>query len=219
MKKTIAILAIAGLPLLASAQVKFGVQGGFTLSRPEMSYTDLDLKITHKLGPMFGAMVGVNLGESDFSLLQEFNYVHKGAKIEGTDWSTGSPIGISGKQTTRYIEMPLNILYYFRVGNGHFFLGGGPYAAVGLNGQNSITYQMANAPEVEEQDITFGKGPDEFKKWDFGAQALIGYKLGYGSYVKAYYSHGLSNLGNISDVNYHNRYFGLSFGYFFGSGR
>jgi hypothetical protein len=219
MKKTIAMLAIASLPLLSSAQVKFGVQGGFTFSRPEMSNTDLDLKVTHKLGPMFGAMVGVNLGESDFSLLQEFNYVFKGAKIEGTDWSTGSPIGFSGKQTTRYIEMPLNVLYYFSVGNGHFFFGGGPYAAVGLNGQNSITYQMANAPEVEEVDISFGSGPDQFKKWDFGAQALIGYKLGYGSYVKAYYSHGLSNLGNISDVSYYNRYFGLSFGYFFGSGR
>ena len=219
MKKTIAMLAIASLPLLASAQVKFGVQGGFTFSRPEMTNTDLDLKLTPKLGPMFGAMVGINLGESDFSLLQEFNYVFKGAKIEGTDWSTGSPIGFSGKQTTRYIEMPLNILYYFSLGKGHFFLGGGPYAAVGLNGRNSITYQMANAPEVEEQDITFGKGPDQFKKWDFGAQALIGYKLGYGSYVKAYYAHGLSNLGNIADVTYYNRYFGLSFGYFFGSGR
>jgi hypothetical protein len=219
MKKTIAMLAILSLPVLASAQVKFGVQGGFTFSSPDMQYSKLDLTVGHKLGPMFGAMVGINLGESDFSLLQEINYVFKGAKIEGTDWSTGNPISISGKQTTRYLEMPLNVLYYFSLGNGHFFLGGGPYAAMGLNGKNSITYQMANAPEVEEQDITFGKGPEQFKKWDYGFQGLIGYKLGYGSYVKAYYSHGLSNLGNISDVNYFNRYFGLSFGYFFGSGR
>ena len=219
MRKTILLLALAAAPFLAISQVKFGVQGGFTFSRPDMQFKFLNLNTSHKLGPMAGAMVGINLGESNFSLMQEFNYVFKGAKISGTDNTTGTPISISGKQTTRYIEFPLNVLYYLDAGNGHFFFGGGPYAAIGLNGKNSITYQMSNAPEVEETDITFGTGPSQFKKWDFGFQGLIGYKLGYGSYVKAYYSHGVSNLGNISDVNYFNRYFGLSFGYFFGSGK
>jgi hypothetical protein len=219
MRKTLVLLALAGLPFLAKSQVKFGVQGGFTYSRADMQYSKLDLDLSYKLGPMAGAMIGINLGESNFSLMQEFNYVFKGAKISGTDNTTGTPISISGKHTTQYLELPLNILYYLDAGNGHFFFGGGPYAAMGLNGKNSITYEVNNTPEVEDTDVVFGKGPDQFKKWDFGFQALIGYKLGYGSYLKAYYSHGLSNLANITDISYSNRYFGLSFGYFFGSGK
>jgi hypothetical protein len=219
MRKTLMLLAIASLPFLATSQVKFGVQGGFTYSRADMHYLKLDLDLSYKLGPMAGAMIGINLGDKNFSLMQEFNYVFKGAKISGTDNTTGTPVSISGKHTTQYLELPLNLLYYLDAGNGHFFFGGGPYAAMGLNGKNSITYQINNTPEVEDTDVTFGKGPDQFKKWDFGVQGLIGYKLGYGSYIKAYYSHGFSNLANITDISYYNRYFGLSFGYFFGSGK
>ena len=94
MRKTILLLAVACLPIFANSQVKFGVQGGFTFSRAEMSYKFLELQPGYLLGPMAGAMIGVNLGDGNFSLMQEFNYVSKGAKIEGTDKTTGTPVSI-----------------------------------------------------------------------------------------------------------------------------
>jgi hypothetical protein len=219
MKKSVYLLGIILLPFCAISQVKFGVQGGFALSKTDMNNTFSDLTAKYKLGPLAGVMVGVNLGESNLSLMQEMNVVFKGAKIKGTDNSQGTAVPVEGNHTTRYIEFPLNLLYYMPSGKGHFFFGGGPYAAMGIGGNNKLTYYMGPYPEVEDISVEFGSGTDQLKKFDYGVQGLIGYKLGYGSYLKAFYSHGLANLTNVEGLNYANRYFGLSFGYFFGSGR
>ena len=219
MKKSFWLLALFILPYSSFSQVKFGVQGGFTLSKVAMSTSLSDLSLSYKLGPMMGIMAGVNLGESNFSLMQEINYVFKGAKITGTDNSIGSPVTVSGSQTTRYLEFPLNILYYLPVGKGHFFFGGGPYGALGINGKNKFKYELSPAPEVEDVAVEFGTEPSQLKRFDYGVHGLVGYKLGYGSYLKAYYSYGLAELSNIDGYHYANRYFGLSFGYFFGSGK
>jgi hypothetical protein len=219
MRKTLLLLMLAACTGAAQSQVKFGVQGGFTFSRTQMDNYFSDLRLDYLIGPSVGLMAGINLGESNFSLMQEINYTFKGASIEGTDNSTGTPVKVEGKHSTRYLELPLNLLYYLDAGNGHFFFGAGPYAAMGLSGKNKFTYAMSAAPEVENSTVEFGGEPDMLKQWDFGVQGLVGYKLGYGSYVKAYYSQGLSNLSNLDGFNYTNRYFGLSFGYFFGSGK
>jgi Outer membrane protein beta-barrel domain len=219
MKKSLYLLGIILLPFCAISQVKFGVQGGFALSKTEMNNTFSDLTVNYKLGPLAGIMVGVNLGESNFSLMQEMNLVFKGAKIKGTDNSQGTPVPVEGSHTTRYIEFPLNILFYMPTGKGHFFFGAGPYGALGIGGNNKLIYYSGASPEAEDISVKFGSETDQLKKFDFGVHGLLGYKLGYGSYVKAFYSHGLANLTNLEGLNYANRYFGLSFGYFFGSGR
>jgi hypothetical protein len=220
MKKPLYLILLMVLPFFSQSQVRIGVQGGFTFARAEMAgYAFQDLQASYKLGPMAGVMVGMNLGESNFSLMQEFNFVFKGAKIRATDLSGNAPVTVTGKHTTQYLEMPLNLLYYLNAGNGHFFFGAGPYAAMGIGGSNKYTYTLEGAAEAEDSDVKFGKGMDQLRKWDFGLQGLIGYKLGYGSYVKAFYIHGLSDLSNSGAYIYQNRYFGLSFGYFFGSGR
>ena len=219
MTKTRLLLIIILLPICTIGQVKIGVQGGFSLSKTEMNTNFSDLKLNYILGPLAGVMAGINLGESNFSLMQEINYVFKGAKISGTDNSQAIAVPVNGKHTTRYIEFPLNILYYLNAGNGHFFIGGGPYAAMGIGGKNKLTYQLETAPEVEDVSVEFGTGTNQIKSFDYGVQGQVGYKLGYGSYLRAFYSYGLANLSNIEGNTYSNRYFGLSFGYFFGSGK
>jgi hypothetical protein len=220
MKKPFYLLFFMAMPFFSHSQVRIGVQGGFAFARTAMAgYAFQDLQTSFKLGPMAGIMVGLNLGESNLSLMQEFNYVFKGAKIRATDLSTSAPVSVTGNHTTQYLEMPLNLLYYLDAGNGHFFFGAGPYAALGMGGSNKYTYSIEDAAEAEDSEVKFGKGMDQLRKWDFGLQGLVGYKLGYGSYIKAYYAHGLSDLSNSGAFTYHNRYFGLSFGYFFGSGK
>ena len=169
-----------------------------------------------RLGPTAGIMLGMDLGESKFSILQEFSYSTKGLLYNGLLDQSQTATPVDGNIYINYLEMPLNLLYYSGIGRGHFFFGGGPYVAVGLNGMTKVIY---NDKEVEELDIVFGNEPGTIKKTDYGVQGLIGYKLGYGSYIKLFYSHGLANLSNTAGESIMNRNFGVSFGYFFGSGR
>jgi hypothetical protein len=170
----------------------------------------------YRLGPNAGIMLGFDLGESKLSILQEFSYSTKGFLYSGLLDQSQTAIPVNGNVYINYLEMPLNMLYYSGLGKGHFFFGGGPYVAIGLNGRTKVIY---NEKEVEELDIIFGTEPGTIKKTDYGVQGLIGYKLGYGSYIKLFYSHGLANLSNIPQETISNRNFGVSFGYFFGSGR
>ena len=169
-----------------------------------------------RLGPNAGIMFGMDLGESKLSILQEFSYSTKGFLYNGLQDLSQTATAVNGNVYISYLEMPLNLLYYSSLGNGNFFFGGGPYVAVGLNGKSKVIY---NEKEVEELDILFGKEPGTIKKTDYGVQGLIGYKLGYGSYIKLFYSHGMANLSNVPAESIKNRNFGVSFGYFFGSGR
>ena len=219
MKKNLYLLLLIVLPSFAFAQFKFGVQGGFALSRTQ---TNSSIKFTsqdYRLGPIIGVMAGINLGDTHLSVMQEFNYVAKGVKFTGTDQSSSIPVSVKGTHSTHWVELPFNLLYYLPVGNNHFFFGGGPYAAFGIKAKNKITYEVDPSPEVEETIIKFGTDVNDLKRFDYGVHGLIGYKLGYGSYLKAYYSHGLADLSNIPGIKYSNKYFGLSFGYFFNSGR
>lgn len=200
----------------AKAQFKFGLQGGMNISKMQYTMPMISRTDNFRPGPNVGVMLGFDLGESAFSLLQEFNYSTKGFLYSGLQEQYQVPTAVDGNVFINYIEMPLNLLYYSGLGKGHFFFGGGPYAAVGLSGKSKVIF---SEKEVEELDIVFGSEPGEVKKTDFGVQGLIGYKLGYGSSIKIFYSHGLANLSNVPSETISNRSFGVSFGYFFGSGR
>jgi hypothetical protein len=200
----------------AKSQFKFGVQGGLNISKMQYSLEMISRTDKFRLGPHAGIMFGFDLGDSKLSLLQEFSYSTKGFLYDGLQDVYQSPTSISGNVYINYLEMPLNLLYYSGLGRGNFFFGGGPYLAVGLSGMSKVIY---NEKEVEDLDIVFGKELGTVKKTDFGVQGLIGYKLGYGSYIKLFYSHGLANLSNMPSESIQNRNFGVSFGYFFGSGR
>jgi hypothetical protein len=212
-KLILSTLAIC-LILSASAQFKIGVQGGLNISKMQNSLQQMISRTDNiRLGPNLGIMVGMDLGESKLSILQEFSYSTKGLLYNGLSQAAES---VEGNIYINYLEMPLNLLYYSGIGRGHFFFGGGPYVALGLNGQTKVVY---NSKEVETTEIIFGSEPGTVKKTDFGAQGVLGYKLGYGSYIKLFYSHGLSNLSNTPGESIHNRNVGVCFGYFFGSGR
>lgn len=216
MKNLSLILVCICLITSAQAQFKFGLQGGINVSRMQYSMEMISRTDNFRLGPNIGIMFGMDLGDSKLSLLQEISYSTKGFLFNGLVDQSQTAMAVEGNVYINYLEMPLNLLYYSGLGRGNFFFGGGPYIAIGMSGKSRIIY---NQKEVEELDILFGTEPGTVKKTDYGVQGLIGYKLGYGSYVKFFYSHGLANLSNIPEENILNRNFGVSFGYFFGSGR
>ncbi len=219
MKKLFFLLTLALLFHPAQSQFKVGVHGGLVVSKALVKNASNQITGDYKLGPMAGLVFGLELGDSQFSLLSELNFFSKGLRFVGRQDFLGQQFATKGKSYIYYIEVPVQLLYYSDLGDGHFFFGAGPYTAAGIQGLTRTTFTINGESAVEDKKTEFGSGYEQIKRFDYGVNGLIGYKLGYGSYLKLYYSHGLVNLSNAEESEYYNRCAGITFGYFFGSGR
>jgi hypothetical protein len=115
-------------------------------------------------------------------------------------------------------------------GMGRFTAGIGMYAAYAVGGNRvqsiadttfdienqkiSLTYRNSNT------EMKFGNDPlvDNFRRWDYGLNACIGYESNVGLYFRGTVNYGLVNLdpANISDRRVRNWGLGFSIGYLIG---
>ncbi len=110
------------------------------------------------------------------------------AAAQGKDLSGSFTI----KETISYLEIPLNIITYYKVGSGKLFFGTGLYVGFALGGTRNKDYegglavesQLVGYPIHTTEDLTFGSGKD-FKSIDCGMNYLLGYELknGFGIHV------------------------------------
>ena len=120
---------------------------------------------------------------------------------------------------TNWLEMPLNFVYTPKGDHG-FQLFAGPYVALALGGQQSVSgYQTSSsgAPRKDfatERDIVFGVTSGEHRL-DWGFNAGIGYRTGP-LQLQAGYGLGLRNLHASSYNASYNRVAQLSATYFWG---
>ena len=219
MKNVILLLGLILLCHICIAQPRLGVHGGIVMSKAVETNTINQVVSNYRPGPMAGLLIGYDLGESNFALLTELNFTTKGLRFSGNQEFLGQTYATQGTSYVYYIELPVQALYYSMLGAGHFFFGAGPYVAAGFQGKTKTTFTINGESAVEDKKTEFGSGYEQMKRFDYGVNGLIGYKLGYGSYLKVYYSHGLTNLSNADGAEYYNRVFGASFGFFFGSRR
>ena len=96
--------------------------------------------------------------------------------------------------------------------SGSFYLGGGPYLALGVSGKATISN---GSGQSQSEDLHFGSSTDDIKNPDFGINFLTGYQFTSGFTISAGYGLGLTNLINTSDVSLKNGSFNISLGYFF----
>ena len=109
------------------------------------------------------------------------------------------------------IEIPIGFLYLYK----GLMVGGGPNFSYGVNGKlktNDSERDAYNPDESFERTL---------KRFEFGANFLIGYTFRKGLFITANYSPGLTNIykgdGSApSNVKAHTQMLGLSFGYMFG---
>jgi hypothetical protein len=219
MKKLLILHTFFLLFYSAHSQFKVGVHGGLVISKAAVKNASTQIVSDYKFGPMAGLVFGLELGESQFSILSELNFFSKGLRFVGSQEFMGQQFATKGKSYIYYLEVPLQLLYYTDLGDGHIFFGAGPYGASAIQGLTKTTFTINGESAVEDKKTEFGSGFEQVKRFDYGVNGLIGYKLGYGSYLKVYYSHGLANLSNAEGTEYYNRCAGITFGYFFGSGR
>jgi hypothetical protein len=216
MKKT--ILGFTFLSLISavafSQNIKFGIQAGSVLASQKAKSSGVNISSDSKVSFTAGLLAEIPVAEA-ISFQPSLNFTQKGSKYSTSQFgSTMETI-----QTLNYVELPLNVLYNGKAGNGKFFGGLGPVLSYGISGK----YKMKASGEEESEDINFGtdKDEDDYKPFEFGANALAGYEFSNGLFVAASYNAGLSNIlvDDSENSSVKNSYFGLRVGFKFGGAK
>ncbi len=209
----VGIISLSAFVQSKAQQVTFGVKGGFSLANQQIK-ADNDLaqaevdnfNDSKKMLPAFHGGVTADIALSENIVVQPaLQFAQKGIKFEFNDGKQKL------KNTLNYLELPINVLYR-QSASGGFYGGVGPYVAYALNGKY-IT-QEGDEPE-EKKDVDFDT--DNIKRFDAGANFMVGYELPMGVTVGANYSLGFININDDKDAGIiaKNNYIGISVGYKF----
>ena len=212
MKKTIFILTAIIFCLQVtgwSQKARVGVTGGLSISNMRGEVNGVDQKKNSKTGFTAGMLVDVPL-QGHITFQPGLHYVQKGKE---EDQQNGS---IKQTLTTalRYAELQLNFLYNTNYSGEHkenFFVGLGP--AVSINVPSKFVTKING--QKTESDITFGNKSENFRGFDFGANALAGIRFSNGFFVSFNYTLGLRNLvpGGSDSDKIRNYCFGIRIGF------
>ncbi len=90
----------------------------------------------------------------------------------------------SAKYNFTYLEVPLYVLYEYKMADGDLFGGLGPYFAYGIGGKTKFN------------DVSFNTFSDDggFKKFDAGISFMAGYKMRKGFRFYLAFDDGLANI-------------------------
>ncbi len=228
MKKLFVSLLIMGAAISASAQVQFGVKGGFNLSNMLEKDNDETYSDDYKMNPGFHFGVTADMPINDFLSFESGLILNtKGVKIE----EKIAGINVEGKLNLYYLDIPLTIKTSHDLGNDFkLFALAGPYIGLGLSGNlkgysSGIEVVDINGIEVDgievstKQSIKWGSDEDEdhLKRLDYGLT------FGAGAEIKSFmvgisYDLGLANIVSDQEYGYKmsNRVLRFSVGYRFG---
>ena len=211
MKKQIITAFLAMAVLTAEAQTaRFGIKAGANANtfylKTEGTGSDSRFSLT-KPGFHAGGLADISFGPN-FSLQPQLLFAMKGGKIEQS--------GTTTEFSFTTIDLPINLLYNY---NG-FFIGGGPNFSYGISGEG----KSSGSPEIDlyEDDAL---GPESnFKRFEIGANVLMGYRFPGGFMFSANWTPGLSDIfeegsASTGEGKANNSFFGFSIGYLFGSGK
>ncbi len=124
-----------------------------------------------------------------------------------------------------YVEVPVNLVFKTPTGPGKFFIGAGPYIAMGIAGKNKVDGRIAGVDFHSEENIKWsnddpttlnqeeGSGFGIMKRFDYGLNGTIGVEASR-LVISANYGLGLAKLqsgsGGSGDDN-NNKHRVLSF--------
>jgi Outer membrane protein beta-barrel domain len=114
---------------------------------------------------------------------------------KGSSYSDGS--GDKETLTLGYLEIPIDILYEYRLADCSGIFGGlGPYLAYGLGGKDKYTYSGQSVSTNSFSDSAA-------KRFDFGLHLTAGYRMSCKWSASVAYELGLANIDNsASGSNY-----------------
>lgn len=123
-----------------------------------------------------------------------------------------------------YIEVPVNVVLKTPGQNARFFVGAGPYVAIGVAGKNKVNGSFLGSSFSSESkiewsnddptttDIEEGAGFGIMRRFDYGLNGMVGVET-RNLVLSANYGHGLAKLqsGTDSDENNINKHRVFSF--------
>jgi len=203
MKKTALLLLTISFSITAFAQkpLHISVKAGlsfpkFITNNDAIAYDGGGIS-ENNVNPSFyfGATINIALTKNTF-FQPGFTIIGKGTKASYSSFLISQT---SGKINLLYFEIPANAITYIPVGKGKVFLGLGPYAGAALSG--TAKYTSTNTDEVgpDKQNIKFGADQD-FKRFDFGGNALAGYQLSNGLNIHGGVSASAFKISNSKDT-------------------
>lgn len=200
MKQVMLALALfLGFGAMAQQKVQWGIRAGYNAAR---SYSnDPEIKEDGGIlsGYHFGVQAEMKLSKS-ISLQPQLNYNRKGVSVAHD--------GHADRFHFNVIDLPVNFVYRSK---GGFFAGAGPNFGYNLSGGLKSTEDP-----TENFDFEFGSKVNEIKRFDLGANFLLGYQFKKNVFISANYLAGMTNLSNAPGNTWRNNLFGFSVGYVFG---
>lgn len=176
---------------VCAQDLSFGINAGVNDNTPRGNV------MSHKA--RYGFNVGV-FGELELPKLAPGLYTTAGLSFKQKGFVNWG----DGRGMLNYLELPIHAGYKFNLGkNTKLLLEAGPYLAYGLGGKDAVGRKMFS--------------DYYFKRFDVGADAVIGLEFNKHIQLKLSYQHGLRQLqhGKYGDLNYYNRGFNLSIAYKF----
>jgi hypothetical protein len=150
---------------------------------------------------------------------------------KGSKTQSGSPSDANYfKATTNpmYVEVPVNVVFKAPITEQtKFFVGAGPYLAMGIAGKNKVDYKIANASFHSEKTIEWTSddnssdplanlGYSKMRRFDYGLNGTAGVE-GNKAIVSVNYGYGLSKLrpdsDNSADDNNKHRVISITVGF------
>jgi len=167
----------------------------------------------------YSSRVGFNFGVFTYHPLKQFpndqlllrgglQYIQKGSKYS----LSYPPVLSDASVTLGYLEIPIDILYQFQLGeSGGVYAGFGPYFAYGLGGQNKFKYNGYPFSENSFSDSAF-------KRFDAGLHITAGYRISCTWSFSIAYELGLVNIVNSdnSGSSAKNQVFSINIAYCLG---
>jgi hypothetical protein len=216
--------------------VRLGVHTGGNMSNAVSEQSNK--KETSKLQAGFHAGVTVDVAlTSDISAFIPLQFIVKGGKEKSTETLGGAGlqtvITTDVNQPINYVQLPLNIVYNFDLGEtSKFFVGAGPSFAYALSGKakgdittvqtttfGGQTITNTNKTAVNQKLKIGSSNTDNIKPFEIGVNAVAGVKLNSGFAVTANYTYALNNVATQNNSSYKGRSFGLSLHYLFGAAK
>ena len=229
MKKTMMLMMVAGaIAAKTNAQDnKVYIKGGFNLAN--ISTTKDGSIDDAKSLPSFHAGLMADLPVAPMLSVQTgLLFTGKGSKLQNGDSDDASYY----KATTRpyYLEVPLNLAVNIPLADkeSKFFIGAGPYAAMGIAGKNKVEGKIFGVGFESEDKIDFsnddpttteteeGAGIGRMKRFDFGLNGTAGFTF-HNVLLSVNYGHGLTKINsggdNSADDKNKHRVWSLSLGF------
>ncbi len=196
-------------------KISFGILGGLNLQNlngKDLAGNDLNNDII----PAFHAGFNVQIPVAPQFLFQPgLLFSVKGAK--NTETAVTNTVKLS------YIELPLNVVYKGRLGNGHVLLGFGPYVGYGIGGTATLEGGSADAErDIEFKNVVELTDPlttPYYRGLDAGGNILFGYEMLSGIFVHMNAQLGMIKINSEykafpdDESIVKNTGFGLSLGY------